>query len=51
VLDTPAISVKDIELIKQEVDSEQQGNRIRVVELDNGGIRITTREDNEQNNE
>jgi len=50
VLDTPSISVKDIDAIKQEVDSAQQGNKIRVIELENGGIRITTRDDDNQNN-
>ncbi len=50
VIDTPSISVKDIELIKQEVDSAQQGNRIRIVELENGGIRITTRDEDNQDN-
>ncbi|QOL27112.1 OmpA family protein [Thalassotalea sp. LPB0316] len=50
VLDTPSISVKDIETIKQEVDSGKQGNKIRIIELENGGIRITTRDDENQNN-
>ena len=50
MLDTPSISVKDIDAIKQEVDSAQQGNKIRVIELENGGIRITTRDDDNQNN-
>jgi chemotaxis protein MotB len=45
LLVTPTISVKDIEAIKQieKVNGEQDD--IRIIRLDNGGIRITTRED------
>lgn len=50
LLATPTISVKDVEAIKQvdtDNDSEQE---IRIIRLENGGIRITTRAD-ESNNE
>jgi len=45
LLATPTISVKDIAAIKQieKVNGEQ--DEIRIIRLDNGGIRITTRED------
>ena len=43
LLDTPTISVKDVEAIKQIVDSEDDSKEIRVIQLENGGIRITTR--------
>lgn len=45
----PTISVKDVEAIKN-VIPEQDSDRIRIIRLENGGIRITTRneEDNQQ---
>lgn len=45
----PTISVKDVEAIKNVV-SEQDSDKIRIIRLENGGIRITTRneEDNQQ---
>lgn len=53
LLNTPTISVEDVEKIK--VLDQQQGKKsdqIKVIRLKNGGLRITTREDNNdlQNN-
>lgn len=45
LLNTPTISVKDVEKINNIVESEDQNKEIRVIQLDNGGIRITTRDD------
>ena len=44
LLATPTISVKDVEAIKS-IDSETNAdeNEIRIIRLENGGIRITTR--------
>jgi len=42
LLATPTISVKDVEAI---TDIDDQEGEIRIIRLDNGGIRITTRED------
>ncbi len=47
LLNTPTISVKDVEAIKEIVDSSEEGNKIRIIRLENGGIRITTRSDDE----
>jgi len=45
LLATPTISVKDVEAIKQIGDANNEEKEIRIIRLDNGGIRITTRED------
>lgn len=45
LLATPTISVKDVEAIKKIDTSNEQQSEIRIIRLDNGGIRITTRED------
>jgi len=45
LLATPTISVKDVEAIK---DIDNQEGEIRIIRLDNGGIRITTREDEQR---
>jgi chemotaxis protein MotB len=54
LLATPTISIKDVEAIKQIDNGDDEDNEIRIIRLDNGGIRITTREDDnpssEQNN-
>jgi chemotaxis protein MotB len=47
LLDTPTISVKDVEKIAQLPETDSKNKEIRVIQLENGGIRITTRE-NEQ---
>ena len=51
LLNTPTISVKDVEAIKQVVDSSGEENKIRVIQLENGGIRITTRDDEFENSQ
>ena len=49
LLATPTISVKDVEAIKS-IDSQENDDEIRIIRLENGGIRITTRaEDNGEN--
>lgn len=49
LLNTPTISVKDVEAIKQvDVSDENDSSDIRVIQLENGGLRITTRSENEQ---
>ncbi len=42
LLATPTISVKDVEAIK-DIEPEENDNEIRIIRLENGGIRITTR--------
>jgi chemotaxis protein MotB len=42
LLATPTISVKDVKTIKS-ISTEQEADEIRIIRLDNGGIRITTR--------
>ncbi|MAG77082.1 MAG: chemotaxis protein MotB [Colwelliaceae bacterium] len=49
LLDAPTISVKDVEAIKEVVDSNDEDNKIRIIRLENGAIRITTRNDDEDN--
>lgn len=44
LLATPTISVKDVETIKN-IDRDADESEIRVIQLENGGIRITTRKD------
>lgn len=51
LLATPTISVKDVEAIKN-IDTEKvQEDEIRIIRLDNGGIRITTRTEPDDNGE
>ena len=45
LLATPTISIKDVEAIKQIDNTNTEKEDIRIIRLDNGGIRITTRED------
>lgn len=45
VLNAPTISVKDVEQIKNITDEENKPNEIKIIRLENGGIRITTRDD------
>jgi chemotaxis protein MotB len=45
LLATPTISVKDVETINNIENKSGEESEIRVIRLDNGGIRITTRED------
>jgi len=47
LLATPTISVKDVEAIKSiDPDTNADENEIRIIRLENGGIRITTRAEN-----
>lgn len=45
LLATPTISVKDVEAIKQIKSEDDKQGEIHIIRLENGGIRITTRED------
>jgi len=45
LLQTPTISVKDVEAINDIVIENGNSKEIKVIQLENGGIRITTRED------
>ncbi|NQZ22331.1 MAG: OmpA family protein [Colwellia sp.] len=45
LLATPTISIKDVEAI---TDIDNKEGEIRIIRLDNGGIRITTREDEQR---
>lgn len=53
LLNTPTISVKDVEAISKINEEDNKEQEIRVIQLENGGIRITTRDDNnnEENNQ
>ncbi len=46
LLNTPTISVKDVEAITKVVDATDEGNEVKIIRLPNGGIRITTRNEN-----
>lgn len=51
LLATPTISVKDVEAIKR-IDTEKtDDDEIRIIRLENGGIRITTRDEANVSNE
>ncbi|RHW76004.1 flagellar motor protein MotB [Colwellia sp. RSH04] len=50
LLVAPTISLNEVENIKQNNQPESD-NSIKVIRLDNGGIRITTRNDDEKNNQ
>ena len=51
LLNTPTISVKDVEAITKVVDPGENSDEIKVIRLPDGGIRITTRnEDVVENN-
>lgn len=50
LLIAPTISLNEVENIKQNNQPEID-NSIKVIRLDNGGIRITTRNDDEKNNQ
>ncbi len=45
LINTPSISVKDVAAIKNIVDEDNKEQEIRVLQLENGGIRITTRKE------
>jgi chemotaxis protein MotB len=43
LLYAPTISVKDIKPITKIIEPAEQGDEIKIIRLENGGIRITTR--------
>ncbi|PCI56602.1 MAG: chemotaxis protein MotB [Gammaproteobacteria bacterium] len=47
LLNTPTISVKDVEAITKAIESGEQNNEIKIIRLANGGIRITTRNESD----
>jgi chemotaxis protein MotB len=47
LLNTPMISVKDVDAITKITDTDEQSNKIKIIRLANGGIRITTRSEND----
>jgi len=47
LLNTPTISIKDVEAISKVVEPGEKADQIKVIRLPNGGIRITTRNDDE----
>ena len=52
LLSSPTININDVDVISGVVDSAKDDNRIKIIRLDNGGIRITTRSDsNEESNQ
>ncbi|MBA6233440.1 MULTISPECIES: flagellar motor protein MotB [unclassified Colwellia] len=51
LLATPTISVQDVEAIKQIDSANDEENEIRIIRLDNGGIRITTRENDKSSSQ
>ncbi|SEK48152.1 chemotaxis protein MotB [Colwellia chukchiensis] len=51
LLTTPTISVKDVEAIKNISSDDEEDGEIRIIRLDNGGIRITTRAEENNHNE
>jgi len=49
LLNTPTISIKDVEKINEITEPGNQDSNIKVIRMENGGLRITTRnEDNPQ---
>lgn len=48
LLNAPTISVKDVEAITKVIEPGEQNNDIKIIRLDNGGLRITTRNENEK---
>lgn len=47
LINTPTISLKDVEAITKVVEPGEKANEIQIIRLPNGGIRISTRKDNE----
>ncbi len=47
LLNTPTISIKDIDAIAKVTEPNEKADEIKVIRLPNGGIRITTRNDSE----
>jgi len=47
LLNTPTISVKDVEAITKAIEPGEQNNEIKIIRLPNGSIRITTRSESD----
>jgi chemotaxis protein MotB len=47
LLNTPTISVKDVEAITKVINPGEKSDEIKIIRLPDGGIRITTRNENE----
>ena len=47
LLNTPTISVKDVEAITKVANVDDEDNEVKIIRLPNGGIRITTRNEDE----
>ena len=47
LLDTPTITANELEKAQEAVDSSTKDNRIKIIQLENGGIRITTRSEDD----
>lgn len=47
LLNTPTISVKDVEAITKVIEPGEQSDEINIIRLANGGIRITTRNEDD----
>lgn len=51
LLNTPTISVKDVEAITKVIEPGEKSDEIKIIRLANGGIRITTREESNNTSE
>lgn len=51
LLNPPAIKIEEVEAVTNEAISEEKENEIQVIRLPNGGIRISTRKENENMSE
>lgn len=51
LLNTPTISVKDVEAITKVIELGEKSDEIKIIRLANGGIRITTREESNNTSE
>jgi len=47
LLNTPTISIKDVEKINSIVEPGSEDNNIKVIRMENGGLRITTRNEDD----
>ena len=47
LINEPTINLKNVEAITQAVEIDEEADEVKVIRLPNGGIRITTRNDNE----
>jgi chemotaxis protein MotB len=51
LLNTPTISLKDVETITNVVEPGEETDQVKIIRMPNGGIRITTRDDSENDSE